>query len=489
MGEKLEEIRARFNGSFRIESRPERLSGEAGGSILREIIERVGILPWLLERLKDPRKPELITHPLSELLLTTVLLIAMGWRDRDDADALRNDPVMRLIVSERRGIASLLSHPQDPEKPRNRNPAVPDGLASQPTQSRLIASMSTPGNRAVVRESLLEVAARRVRASRDGHRPRYLTLDLDSIPVEVYGQQPGSEYNGHYHARIFHPLVCSVAETGDMLDAVLREGTAHTAAGGLDFLLPLLDRVEEKLCQVASVRIDAGFPSEDFLSALEQRRTAYVARIKNNAVLDRMALPFLRRPCGRPPTEPRTWFHELGYKAGPWSHERRLVLVVVERPGQLILDHFWLVTNWTQEQRSGEELLACYRERGTAEGHQGELKSVLEPALSSSPRPKSTYRGQPPKRTTPSIDSFAHNETILLLNLLAYNILHVARVLLETSTQEGWSLKRLRERVLRIPARVLLHGRRATLVIGEAAAHLWRHLWRKLALFEAVPTS
>ena len=152
MGEKLEEIRARFNGSFRIESRPERLSGEAGGSILREIIERVGILPWLLERLKDPRKPELITHPLSELLLTTVLLIAMGWRDRDDADALRNDPVMRLIVSERRGIASLLSPHQDPEKPRNRNPAVPDGLASQPTQSRLIASMSTPGNRAVVRE-------------------------------------------------------------------------------------------------------------------------------------------------------------------------------------------------------------------------------------------------------------------------------------------------------------------------------------------------
>ena len=239
----------------------------------------------------------------------------------------------------------------------------------------------------------------------------------------------------------------------------------------------------------ASVRIDAGFPSEDFLSALEQRRTAYVARIKNNSVLDRMAHPFLRRPCGRPPTQPRTWFHELGYKAGPWSHERRLVLVVVERPGQLLLDHFWLVTNWTQEQRSGEELLACYRERGTAEGHQGELKSVLEPALSSSPRPKSTYRGQPPKRTTPSIDSFAHNETILLLNLLAYNILHVARVLLETSTQEGWSLKRLRERVLRIPARVLLHGRRATLVIGEAAAHLWRHLWRKLALFEAVPTS
>lgn len=502
MGEDLTQVRARFNGSLRIESRPERLSGEAGGSILREIIERVGLLPWLLARLKDPRKPELITHPFSELLVTTVLLIALGWRDRDDADALRNDPVMRLIVSERRGIAALLSPPKDPGQPPDRNPAVPDGLASQPTLSRLVATLSTASNRAVLHESLLEVAARRVRASREGHRLRYVSVDLDSLPIEVYGEQPGSEYNGHYHARIFHPLVCSVAETGDLLDAVLREGTAHTAEGGLEFLLPLLDRIEEKLCQVASVRIDAGFPSEKFLGGLEQRHrpTPYVARIKNNPVLDRMAAPLLHRPVGRPPQEPRTWFHEMTYQAESWSRPRRVVLVVLERPRgdqeqrrqeEMFLHHFWLITSWTQEQMSGEALLALYRERGTAEGHQGELKSVLDPALSSSPRPKSTYRGQPPKRQRPAkpVDSFANNETLLLLNLLAYNILHVARVLLETSTHEGWSLKRLRERLLRVPARVLLHGRRAVLVIGEAAAHLWHHLWRKLAGFEAIPSS
>ena len=127
----------------------------------------------------------------------------------------------------------------------------------------------------------------------------HVTIDVDSIPVEVHGQQEDSEYNGHYHCRMFHPLVASIGETGDILDMKLRHGKAHTAEGDLGFILPLLDRVEGSLCQVASVRIDAGFSDEELLSALEHRQTGYVARIKNNAVLNRMAEPYLKRPRGR----------------------------------------------------------------------------------------------------------------------------------------------------------------------------------------------
>jgi Transposase DDE domain group 1 len=186
--------------------------------------------------------------------------------------------------------------------------------------------LSSEQNRGVLRDALLEVAARRVRAMDKGQRPQFMTIDLDSLPVEVHGQQEGSEYNGHYHVRMAPPLVATVAETGDMLDVVLRPGAAHTAAGGLDFLLPLLDDVEQKLCQKASVRIEAGFPEERILFALEERKTPYVARVKNNAVLDRMAAPSLKRPVGRPPAEPRTWFHEMVDRAKSWSRERRVVL-------------------------------------------------------------------------------------------------------------------------------------------------------------------
>jgi len=483
MGEDLTLFRAEFNGSLRVEARPERLTSEAGAIILREVIERLGITPWLVKRIEDPRHQDLITHPMSELINTSLLMLAQGWRDQDDADALRGDAAMRLAVSSRRGISPLETRPREEGRPLYRNPEVPDGLASQPTLSRLVRTLSTEGNRPVLREALLEVAARRIKASRDGHRMRYLTVDIDSLPIAVHGHQPGSEYNGHYHARIYHPLVASLGATGDLLDVRLRKGAAHTAEGALDFILPLLDQVEKKLCQVATARIDAGFPEEKLLRALEDRLTPYLARVRNNAVLDRMAEPLLKRPPGRRPTEPRTWFHEMTYRAESWSRERRVVLVVLERADELFIHHFWIITNWTEEQMSGEKLLDHYRERGSAENHMGELMDVFDPALSSSPRAKTTYRGRRLATVAPPCDSFAHNETILLLNALAYNVAHVARVFIEAATGEGWSLRRLQERVLRVAARVLIHGRRAILVIGEASAALWRALWSKLVRF------
>lgn len=486
----LTPFRANFNSSLRIESRPERLTSEAGAVVLREVMDRIGIIKWLGERLDDPRNPEFVTHSLPELMRTSLLLLGQGWRDQDDADTLRDDAALRLAVSDRRGLGPLETRDDHEDgEPASKNPPVPDGLASQPTLSRFGRALSTVHNRTVLRLALLEVAARRFRAGRGGHRQRNLTIDVDSLPIEVHGQQPGSEYNGHYHCRIYHPLIASVADTGDLLDVQLRAGTAHTAAGGIDFILPLLDDVERELCQVAAVRIDAGFPEENLLGSLEGRGTHYVAREKNNAVLNRMAAPFLKRPVGRPPIEPRTWFHELSYQAKSWSRARRVVLVTLERHGQLFLDHFWLITSWTAEQMDGPALLEMYRKRGTAEGHMGELMDVLRPALSSSARPKSHYRGKVPSRRSPSIDAFAHNEVILLLNALAYNIAHAGRVLMETASGEGWSLRRFRERVLRVAARVIVHSRRATLVLGEGAAKLWHALWSRLAVFHAVPAS
>lgn len=475
-----------FNGSIWIEGRPERLTDNPGALLQRETAERLNIIEWLDERLDDPRNPELITHPLSELLLTELCLHGLGWRDQDDADHLRDDAALRLAVSDRRGIEPLEMRPRKQGEELPHNPPVPDGLASQPTLSRLHRNLSTENNRHVLRDSLLESTARRVRTQNSQHRPRYITLDIDSLPAEVYGHQPGSEYNGHYHARIYHPLVASIAETGDIIDLRLRKGSVHTADGDLDFILPLLDRVERRLCQVASVRMDAGFPDEPLLAALEARRTPYVARIKNNPVLDRMAEPHIKRPVGRRTKQPRIFFHEMTYRAESWSHGRRVVLVVLEREDDLFLHHFWLITNWSPDQMEPAALLELYRERGKAEAHFGELMSVLDPALSSSPRPKTTYGGQPPARRYPSADSFEINEVRLLLNALAYNLMNTTRILYESATGRGTSLRRFRERLLRVAARVLIHSRRATVVLGQGASELWAKLWPVLCSFEAV---
>jgi hypothetical protein len=59
---------------------------------------------------------------------------------------------------------------------------------------------------------------------------------------------------------------------------------------------------------------------------------------------------------------------------------------------------------------------------------------------------------------------------------------------MENASGEGWSLMRLRERVLHVASRVLVHGRRATLVIGKASAKLWHALRSRLATWRYAET-
>jgi hypothetical protein len=480
MGEELTLLPLEFNGSIRIEARPERVTSETGVILLREAMDRLGIVRWLAARLYDPRDPALITHPLAELLHTAILLLAQGWRDEDDADALRDDPAMRLAVSTRRGVAPLEMRPRIEGVVLDRNPLHPDGLASQPTLSRLLSLVGAPANCAIMRMAILECAARRIQLM-NGAKLKYGIIDVDSLPVEVEGHQPGSAHNGHYQARIYHPLVATMAQTGDLLDIRLRPGHVHTADGALNFILGLVDDAERALCDKAAVRFDAGFPSEDLLAGLEARGVDFLARLRNNPVLDRMAAPHLGAPPPRRPGDaPRTWFHEMTYEPASWSHARRVVLVVLERPEELFLHHFWIVTSWTAEQIRAQDLLDHYRQRGTAEGHMGELMDVLAPALSSAPRAKQHYRGEPLEPHYSECDAYGNNEARLVLNALAYNIMHVARLLLEQATGKGWSLRRVRERVLRIPARILLHGRRAIVAIAAYAAKTWSALLARL---------
>jgi hypothetical protein len=475
MGETLKEISLRFNGSIRLEARPELLTAEAGALLLREVDERLGLSQWLVERLKDPRDPARVTHPIEELVRTHLLLLGQGWRDQADADELRQDGALRLGVSERKSTGPL--------EQRER---APQGLASQPTLSRTVGILASKDNTQVLDEGLVWVTGRRLRANQpQGQKLKRVTMDVDSLPVEVHGEQPGSAYNGHYHSRIYHPLMALLGESGDIVGVQLREGQVHTANGALAFIEPLLEQVEKHVSQEVALRMDAGFPEDTLLSRLEQRGTKYVVRVRNTSVLKNEAAVPRFEQLGLPRGEPQTFFYEWQYQAQGWSRARRAVLVLQQVEGELFPNAFWLVTNWTAEQMPAQDLLEHYRQRGTAEAHMGEWMDVLAPALSSAPRPKRHYRGQVPVERTVSVDSFAHNQVRLLLNALAYNLINAARTLLEDSTGEGWSLLRVRQRVLKVAARLLVHSRQIILVLGQQAANYWEALGRSLRLLDA----
>ena len=465
-----------FNRSIQVEARRQRLSTEAGALVLRELMERMGWAALMRKHLTDGRDSRRATHPWVELLRTTVLLQAQGWSDQDDVTGLRDDPVLALAVSGRRG-----QRPVRPAQGRE-----PEGLCSQPTLSRVYATLSTPANREALGELLRATAERRA-GPRGGRRLREVTVDLDSLPVEVHGEQPGSAYNGHYGMRCYHPLVVSW-ERGDYLGARLRPGNVHTAEGGQDFVLPILAWARAQAVRVC-LRMDAGFPEATFLDRLETEGFWYVARLRGNAVLERLAEPHLRRPPGRPPLEGRTWLHELEYRARTWGRPRRIVLVVLERPdqqGELFLDHFFLLTNVPVQEESAAVLLERYRQRGKAEKDFGEWQNALDLSLSSSPRPKSHYQERPIVTPYDPADSFGANEARLLVSLLSANLLHAGRVLLERALREGVSRQRFRQLVLKAAGRVLLTGRRVQVVIDAAHARLWRRFCQQLdALYPA----
>lgn len=458
MGESLSTWTPSCNGAVRVELSGQRTTSDSGALLLREALDNSGVIEALEDNLVDFRNPLRTRHSLASQLRTLVLQRAMSWIDLSDTDTLRRDPLWQLACSDARGMTPLAQ-----DRP------------SQATLSRLLSCLGRNDNIDAVHESLLRLVVWRLTSLKNGERPKQLTLDIDGLPIEVHGHQGGSAYHGLYGARIYSPLVASLAETGDMVGGLLREGNAGPAENADTWIPHLVRRLNESTGAQVRVRIDAGFTDNATLAALEERDIEYLGRLRSHTGLQKLAAPHLKRPPGRPPEQPREWCHDLEYQAGSWSAPRRVVLVVQERPDDLLLHAFFLVTNLSKFDWPPEKVLALYRKRGSAEAHMGEVKSALDVHLSSTDRGASTVQ-----------DVMARNEVSLLLSLYAYQVLHGLRCLLERQTRQGWSLSRMREQVLKVAATLRLHARRITVHLGAAADKWWPTLLKGLPKLTAL---
>lgn len=491
-------IRPSFNGAIRVEARPERLTADAGVILVREILERTGMVAWLEAHVADPRQADQVTYSMAELLRTQLALLAQGWTHGADADRLRDDPALRLSVSDRRQEMPLRAAS---------TPRTAAGLASQPTLSRLLAAAAEPQNLAVLAEAGRRCLQQSCRWLDGRRRYRQLTVDIDSLPVAVHGQQAGSAYNGYFGMTCYHPLILGAAEHGELFGALLRPGNAHTAAGAVAALRDHLDWIEQHLAWEVTVRGDAGFPSDELLGTLEQRLrpVRYVFRLRNYGPLRQRARPyverFLRELAAQPEAVRQEPFraYEMSYQAKEWKRPRRVVLIIVPpQEGELLPRSFYLITDFSAAILPAAKLLKMYRQRGTYEQQLGDFMHTLAPHLSSTTRPKSHYRGQPVGlRQTPR-DAFATNQALLSLHVLAHNLLNLGRRLAERAqarrgrpktygrSSPAMSLRTFRERYLKVPARITLHSRQVWISISPSAAALWSNWWDYLERLGAV---
>ncbi|MBP9903667.1 MAG: IS1380 family transposase [Verrucomicrobia bacterium] len=294
-----------FNRAVKVFASDDRITSDGGFILLREADHRLGLTESLAASLEDPRQQNITRYQLVELLRERVYGLSLGYATQDDADRLAHDPAMKMAAWNRPG-----------------DQAIEERLASQPTQSRLIDILTlTPGNRAALRDVLADSCERHLRATggagtTKGSAARRVTVDIDSFPIQVYGQQPGAAYNGYYKETVYHPLVASysVAGTYDsardgyrlgngFLHAILRQGQVHTAHGIGRFMQEVI-RKAKRLGHVIDFRIDAGYTDGETLDTLTDEHLRFIGRLKSNAVLERMAAPHLWRERG-PATQGR----------------------------------------------------------------------------------------------------------------------------------------------------------------------------------------
>lgn len=439
------EARVCFNRSIRISGGGERLSSLGGVLLLRELDERLGLMRRLSASLVDSRNPGQVTWSLECQLRARVFALAAGFGAQRDVAALGHDPVLRLASSDRRGVAPLA-----------------EGLMSQPTLARLQRMLGEETNLRALERSVFELGVASLRAAGADKGPH--TIDVDSMPVMSHGQQPGSVWNDYYRGRCFHPLMAQHGETGTLLHAELRPGNVASSKEARRFLFGVIESFEDEVGPVGCVRGDSSFAKGSLLDALEKRGIAYVFRMANNPLLDRLAAPYLVVPKGERPQQPREWLYSLDYKSRRWPKKRRVILVVQETPGELYLHHFFLVTS--EAQATPEQILEHYRQRGTSEARFGEFKSRLEPKLSCTTQDELEQEA-----------AWRANASTFQLYLLADGLLHTLRwITKKRLSSDGESLPKL-ARVQRwlvdVAARITTSARRVHVHVAHSARDLW----------------
>ena len=194
-------------------------------------------------------------------------------------------------------------------------------------------------------------------------------------------------------------------------------------------------------------RGDAAFANPEIYEFLEAEGYGYAIRLPTNRVLQDKIGYLLKRPVGRPPHEVRRYYASFSYQAQSWKKPRRVVAKVEWHPGELYPRVGFIVTNLA---RPAERVVAFYNQRGTCEQYIKEGKGAI-------------------KWTRLSCRSFAANAVRLQLHALAYNLGNFMRTLAMPKTAEPWSLTSLREKLIKIGAKVVSHGRYVTFQMAEVA--------------------
>jgi hypothetical protein len=315
-----------------------RMSSDAGVLVLAEIERKLGLADRLARCIEDPRSPERVRHGLAEMIRFRALLIAAGYEDANDCDALRHDPAFKMAVG--------------------RLPETGAELCSQPTMCRL-ENLPTQTALARMMAAMIDLFCDSFEQV-----PRRILLDIDDTLDRVHGHQQLSLFNAHYDSRCFLPIHIYEAVTGKPVAVILRPGKTPDGKEVALVLRHVVRAIRARWPRVEIViRGDSHYARPEAMDWLERHRVGYVFGLAGNRVLlDRtadLAEDVAVRRAEEGADKVRR-FRDLRYAARSWKNKERRVIARVEAT-TLGSDSRFVVTNLAGAPRWLYEHLYCGR--------------------------------------------------------------------------------------------------------------------------------
>jgi len=420
-------------------------SSDGGAVLLKAIDNQLSLTDRLAACIRDERQPGKVVHSCLDLIRQRIFGIAAGYPDCNDAKALADDPVQKLLL--------------------DRDPIDGESLSSQPTLSRF---ENAPSSKELFRmaEELADVVIER-HARRLGDKVRRITIDMDPTDDPTHGAQQLSFFNGHYDTFCFLPMVGTLQFNDErekyLFTVVLRPGNAHCSSGAIGILMRVIARLRSAFPKARlRVRLDGGFSTPAILDYLELERVEYLVGFAGNPALEARLEPLMRavRVLSSVSGKTETLFTDIRYQTKTWSKPRRLIVKaeVVRFPDRPVRDNDrYVVTNLTLKP---ERVYEIYRGRGDMENRIKELHHGLEI-----------------DRT--SCTDFKANQCRVLLTAAAYVLMQELRLRAANTEFAAAQVNTLRERLFKLGAWVQRSARR--IVIHLPLSYPWTLSWRAIA--------
>lgn len=422
MGERLKRpLRVNYDRQIQIEFHGVKVTSDAGLLAYRELDDVFELTEMVDNKFFDRRTGKNTLHSMKALLRQSVFGRLAGYEDTNDATRLRIDPAMRQVVGER---------------------GKEHFLASTSEMGRFETDMLTHDKNLKTLESLSGDWVKKI-TERTGMKE--LILDMDSSVSPTYGNQDGSKYNGHFGCNCYHPLFC-FNQYGDLLGSSLRDGNVYSSTDWDKQLLPILEKYRS-LKIPKYFRGDAAFGKPEIYEALESEDYLYAIRLKSNNNLIKEIDFLLTRPDDFPSSKPKVFYHSFTYQADTWKKARRVVAKLEWHIEELFPRVGFIVTNLKSTKKN---VVKFYNKRGTAEQWIKEGKYAIN-------------------WTRLSCHDFKDNQVRLQLFSLAYNLGNFLRRLVLPRKIKHWTLTTLREKFIKIGAKVISHSRYVIFQMAEVA--------------------